>query len=125
MAIAPKNCIIESIVHSIVRHKLKKRALSINPVSVSKYFSLLKTKHLKKRDAVVIVKQILTDREAKFKFQDISLPRDFLSKQTKKRDDLADCCLQGIFLSIFYDLNNYFLGRNIFYRQMHHKETLF
>lgn len=96
VAIAPKNCIIESIVHSIVRHKLKKRVLSVNPSSVSKYFSLLKTKHLKKRDAVVIVKQILIDRDAKLKFQDISLPRDFLSRQTKKRDDLADCCLQGI-----------------------------
>jgi hypothetical protein len=98
VALASKNCIIESILHSIIRFKLKKQVLSISPTDVSNHFSLLKSKYLKKRDAIVVCKQILIDREAQIKFSDINLPKNFLSSDVKmKRDDFADSFLQCLY----------------------------
>lgn len=77
---------------------MKKQVLSISPTEVSNHFSLLKSKYLKKRDAIVVCKQILVDREAQIKFVDINLPQNFLSNDVKmKRDDFADSFLQCLY----------------------------
>lgn len=118
VALSPKNCIVESIVHSIARFKYSASVYSIKPSTVSDYFSMTKGKSAKKIDAVKLCKQILQDRDANLRFTDIELPQKFLSKSKMKRDDLSDCMLQCLYYVDTHVTKQYYFKRK---KYIHHK----
>jgi len=100
--IAPKNCLIESILHCIVSYAACKPARTVHPAEVRKFFSLrYDKKYYKKRDAVFVTVQILQDMpRAAIQFRNEEDRSAFLKPpKGLKRDDLADSFLQVLYYS--------------------------
>lgn len=99
---APKNCLIESILHCIVSYAACKPARTVSPTDVRKFFLLRHDKkYYKKRDAVFVTTQVLEDIQgAAIKFRNEADRTTFLKPpKGLKRDDLADSLLQALFYS--------------------------
>lgn len=99
---APKNCLIESILHCIVSYAACKPARTVSPAEVRKFFLLRHDKkYFKKRDAVFVTTQVLQDAQgAAIRFRNEEDRTTFLKPpKGLKRDDLADSLLQALFYS--------------------------